>query len=249
MRSGTPLIPLVTLIAMNIPRIFSGALITEQVFAWPGMGRLFVDHAKRGDYPGADGLVLTVSVLVIVFNLVADLAYAASIRGSGSRGRRDASASGDRALPASTYAVAGSARADSRPAHAPRLWRIAWRRFRRHRRRCWWRRRGGSRSRIALSRRRSSSRRSCDATRAPRMILQRPSRAASRSAPMRSAATSSPGWSTPAASRLDLGFLAAVVSIVVGTTVGAWPAISAAGLDNALMRVTDACSASRRSSS
>jgi peptide/nickel transport system permease protein len=38
-------LPLVTLIAMNIPRIFSGALITEQVFAWPGMGRLFVDHA------------------------------------------------------------------------------------------------------------------------------------------------------------------------------------------------------------
>jgi peptide/nickel transport system permease protein len=71
------LIPLVTLITMNIPLIFSGALITEQVFAWPGMGRLFVDHANRGDYPVLMGLVLTVSVLVIVFNLVADIAYAA----------------------------------------------------------------------------------------------------------------------------------------------------------------------------
>lgn len=70
------LIPLVTLITMNIPLIFSGALITEQVFAWPGMGRLFVDHANRGDYPVLMGLVLTVSVLVIVFNLVADVAYA-----------------------------------------------------------------------------------------------------------------------------------------------------------------------------
>ena len=48
-------LPLVTLIAMNIPRIFSGALITEQVFAWPGMGRLFVDHATRVDYPVSDG--------------------------------------------------------------------------------------------------------------------------------------------------------------------------------------------------
>lgn len=71
------LIPLVTLITMNIPLIFSGALITEQVFAWPGMGRLFVDHANRGDYPVLMGLVLTVSVLVILFNLIADVAYAA----------------------------------------------------------------------------------------------------------------------------------------------------------------------------
>ena len=71
------LIPLVTLITMNIPLIFSGALITEQVFAWPGMGRLFVDHANRGDYPVLMGLVMTVSVLVVVFNLVADIAYAA----------------------------------------------------------------------------------------------------------------------------------------------------------------------------
>jgi peptide/nickel transport system permease protein len=71
------LIPLVTLITMNIPLIFSGALITEQVFAWPGMGRLFVDHANRGDYPVLMGLILTLSVLVIVFNLVADIAYAA----------------------------------------------------------------------------------------------------------------------------------------------------------------------------
>jgi peptide/nickel transport system permease protein len=70
------LIPLVTLITMNIPLIFSGALITEQVFAWPGMGRLFVDHANRGDYPVLMGLVLTVSVLVIIFNLLADIAYA-----------------------------------------------------------------------------------------------------------------------------------------------------------------------------
>jgi peptide/nickel transport system permease protein len=71
------LIPLVTLITMNIPLIFSGALITEQVFAWPGMGRLFVDHANRGDYPVLMGLVMTVSVLVVLFNLVADIAYAA----------------------------------------------------------------------------------------------------------------------------------------------------------------------------
>jgi peptide/nickel transport system permease protein len=70
------LIPLVTLITMNIPLIFSGALITEQVYAWPGMGRLFVDHATRADYPVLMGLVMAVSVLVVFFNLVADIVYA-----------------------------------------------------------------------------------------------------------------------------------------------------------------------------
>jgi peptide/nickel transport system permease protein len=69
-------LPLVTLIAMNIPRIFSGALITEQVFAWPGMGRLFVDHATRVDYPVLMGLVVSVALLVVVFSLVADIVYA-----------------------------------------------------------------------------------------------------------------------------------------------------------------------------
>src|SRR5207244_8713144 len=70
------LLPLVTLIALNIPRIFSGALITEQVFAWPGMGRLFVDHATRADYPVLMGLVMAVSILVVFFNLIADVGYA-----------------------------------------------------------------------------------------------------------------------------------------------------------------------------
>jgi peptide/nickel transport system permease protein len=70
------ILPLVTLIALNIPRIFSGALVTEQVFAWPGMGRLFVDNAARADYPVLMGLIMSVAVLVVLFNLVADVAYA-----------------------------------------------------------------------------------------------------------------------------------------------------------------------------
>ncbi|MGH7894347.1 MAG: ABC transporter permease [Candidatus Binatia bacterium] len=69
-------LPLITLISLNIPRIFSGALITEQVFAWPGMGRLFVDHATRADYPVLMGLVISVSLLVAAFSLLADIAYA-----------------------------------------------------------------------------------------------------------------------------------------------------------------------------
>jgi peptide/nickel transport system permease protein len=70
-------IPLVTLIVLDIPRIFSGALITEQVFAWPGMGRLFVEHAARGDYPVLMGIVLIVSVLVAVMSVLGDVVYGA----------------------------------------------------------------------------------------------------------------------------------------------------------------------------
>lgn len=70
------LITLVTLMTLDMSRIFSGALITEQVFAWPGMGRLFVDHATRADYPVLMGLVMAVSLLVMLFNLVADITYA-----------------------------------------------------------------------------------------------------------------------------------------------------------------------------
>jgi peptide/nickel transport system permease protein len=67
------LLSLVTLMSLDAARIFSGALVTEQVFAWPGMGRLFVDHAARADYPVLMGLIMSVSVLVIFFNLIADV--------------------------------------------------------------------------------------------------------------------------------------------------------------------------------
>jgi peptide/nickel transport system permease protein len=70
------LIPLVTLITMHVPLLFSGALITEQVFAWPGIGRLFVDHATRADYPVLMGLIMAVSGLVVLFNLIGDIVYA-----------------------------------------------------------------------------------------------------------------------------------------------------------------------------
>lgn len=69
-------LPLVALVALDIPRLFSGALVTEQVFAWPGMGRLFLDHAFRGDYPVLMGLVIFVAVLVGLASLLADVAYA-----------------------------------------------------------------------------------------------------------------------------------------------------------------------------
>jgi peptide/nickel transport system permease protein len=69
-------IPLLTLIMLDIPQLFSGALITEQVFAWPGMGRLYWEHAIWVDYPVLMGIILLVSALVVLCNLLADISYA-----------------------------------------------------------------------------------------------------------------------------------------------------------------------------
>ena len=68
-------IPLVTLVALDLPALFGGALFTEMVFSWPGMGRLFWDAARARDYPILLAVVLINSLLIVVFNLIADLGY------------------------------------------------------------------------------------------------------------------------------------------------------------------------------
>lgn len=69
------LIPMITVIALGIPRMVGGAAITESVFAWPGMGQLAVDSALQRDYPAIMGITMMVSVVVIVTNLLTDLSY------------------------------------------------------------------------------------------------------------------------------------------------------------------------------
>ncbi|HEU5432822.1 MAG TPA: ABC transporter permease [Thermomicrobiales bacterium] len=68
--------PLVTLAGLQIPFLFSGALVTESVFTWPGMGRLFVDSLGYRDYPVLMGVLVVTAALVIVSNLAADLVVA-----------------------------------------------------------------------------------------------------------------------------------------------------------------------------
>ncbi|HID52206.1 MAG TPA: ABC transporter permease [Anaerolineae bacterium] len=72
------LIPLITVVAFDLPALFSGALLVETVFAWPGMGRLFWNSALRFDYPVLMGIIVLTAVLVILFNLFADVMYAAA---------------------------------------------------------------------------------------------------------------------------------------------------------------------------
>jgi peptide/nickel transport system permease protein len=69
-------IPVVTVIALEMPGLFNGALFTETIFSWPGMGRLFFLHAERGDYPVLMGILMMSATLIVVFNLIADISYA-----------------------------------------------------------------------------------------------------------------------------------------------------------------------------
>ena len=69
-------IPLVTVAALDLPELFVGALVTEQIFGWPGMGRLYWDAATRSDYPVVMGFLAVAAALIILANLVADVFYA-----------------------------------------------------------------------------------------------------------------------------------------------------------------------------
>lgn len=70
------MIPLITILTLDIAALFSGAVVTETVFGWPGMGRLFYDAVVSRDYPVVMGSVMLFSVMVVVFNLIADILYA-----------------------------------------------------------------------------------------------------------------------------------------------------------------------------
>jgi peptide/nickel transport system permease protein len=69
-------IPLVTVVAVDLPVLFAGALFTETIYSWPGMGRLFVDAATRFDYSVVMGIVAAIAFLVVLSNLLADVVYA-----------------------------------------------------------------------------------------------------------------------------------------------------------------------------
>jgi peptide/nickel transport system permease protein len=69
------LIPVVTLVALGVPTVFAGALITEQIFAIPGIGALLISAINNSDTPVVMGATFIFAVLVVLFNLVADVLY------------------------------------------------------------------------------------------------------------------------------------------------------------------------------
>lgn len=70
------LLPIITLLGFELPGLFSGAIITEKVFNWPGVGHVHIDSLAARDYPVLMGLTLFLAVLTLISNLLADVLYA-----------------------------------------------------------------------------------------------------------------------------------------------------------------------------
>lgn len=69
------MLPMITIAGLQLPSLLSGALVTETIFAWPGMGRLFLDSINYRDYPVVMGILMFTAFLVLLGNLIADLLY------------------------------------------------------------------------------------------------------------------------------------------------------------------------------
>lgn len=69
-------LPIVTVVGLDLPLLLGGAVVTERIFAWPGMGRLFLDGVSRGDTPVVMGILMIISVAVVVFQILTDITYA-----------------------------------------------------------------------------------------------------------------------------------------------------------------------------
>ena len=70
------MLPVVTIIGLNVRTLIAGAVLTETVFAWPGIGRLTYDSILSRDYPVLMGILLIISLTVVVANILTDVAYA-----------------------------------------------------------------------------------------------------------------------------------------------------------------------------
>jgi peptide/nickel transport system permease protein len=69
------LIPLVTVMALDIGALFGGVIITEQIFAIPGMGQLFINALQAGDAPVLVAWMIVTATFIVLFNLIADVLY------------------------------------------------------------------------------------------------------------------------------------------------------------------------------
>ncbi|WP_372070934.1 ABC transporter permease [Tistrella mobilis] len=70
------LLPMITLVGLQFPTLLGGALVTETVFSWPGMGRLFLDSLEYRDYPVVMGILMLSALMVMAGSLLADVLYA-----------------------------------------------------------------------------------------------------------------------------------------------------------------------------
>jgi peptide/nickel transport system permease protein len=68
-------LPFITIVGLDIPFLLGGALVTESIFAWNGMGRLFWEYAQRGDFPVVNGVLLLTGSAVVFFTIIVDVLY------------------------------------------------------------------------------------------------------------------------------------------------------------------------------
>jgi peptide/nickel transport system permease protein len=69
-------LPIVTVVGLDLPLLLGGAVVTERIFAWPGMGRLFLDYVSRSDVAVVMGILMLIAVAVIIFQIITDVVYA-----------------------------------------------------------------------------------------------------------------------------------------------------------------------------
>ncbi len=69
------LIPIVTVLGLQFGAVLTGAVITETIFAWPGVGRLLIQSISARDYPAVQGCILLIAVTYVSVNLLVDVAY------------------------------------------------------------------------------------------------------------------------------------------------------------------------------
>jgi peptide/nickel transport system permease protein len=68
-------LPLITIVGLDLPFLLGGAIVTERIYAWPGMGLLFIDSLGTADYPVLMGILMFIAVAVVACQLLTDLAY------------------------------------------------------------------------------------------------------------------------------------------------------------------------------
>jgi peptide/nickel transport system permease protein len=70
------LLPIVTIVGSYVPALIAGAVFIESIFSWPGMGQLFIDSVTARDNPLIMGLILVLAIIILLANLLTDVAYA-----------------------------------------------------------------------------------------------------------------------------------------------------------------------------
>ncbi len=73
---ATPPSPVITVVGYNFGTSLTGAILTENQFAWPGLGGLFINSIANRDYPVLSGIVVLASIAVVMANIITDLLYA-----------------------------------------------------------------------------------------------------------------------------------------------------------------------------